>query len=161
MHLVAQDQPCLQAPPNPGVCVPGDWTPMVSEGDLNPETRAFSPILRLYAGGGEIPCSRISCTHASGRASARVKLTCRFRHQCRRGHGRRIRCGLPRPPRAAGSLTAGPGTCVPVQSAPRSADPGMFVGPPRTSRLASGRAVAAPNWPGSADVSESVTDPVA
>jgi hypothetical protein len=60
---------------------------MCPRGDLNPETRAFSPVLRLSTQGGEIPCFGVSCGHASGRAPAPVK---RF-----------IRCGL-REPRGTG-----------------------------------------------------------
>jgi len=47
---------------------------VVSEGGLEPPwTRIFPDPALEYAGGGEIPCSGISCGHASGRALARVK----------------------------------------------------------------------------------------
>ena len=46
----------------------------VSEGGLEPPWTRILPDPALeYAGGGEIPCSGISCAHASGRALARVK----------------------------------------------------------------------------------------
>src|SRR6202035_2941798 len=41
-----------------------------------------------YTGGGEIPCSGISCAHASGRARARVERARRLRPQGRGRHPR-------------------------------------------------------------------------
>jgi hypothetical protein len=59
----------------------------VSEGGLERTNPRFFPGSALeYAGGGEIPCSGISCAHASGRARARVKRARRPRLQ---GRGRR------------------------------------------------------------------------
>jgi hypothetical protein len=59
----------------------------VSEGGLeHTNPRIFPDSALEYAGGGEIPCSGISCAHASGHAPARVKRARRLRPQ---GRGRR------------------------------------------------------------------------
>ena len=59
----------------------------VSEGGLEYTKSCIFPDSALeYAGGGEIPCSGISCAHASGHARARVKRARRLRPQGRGHH---------------------------------------------------------------------------
>ena len=63
----------------------------MSEGGLeHTKSRIFPDFALEYAGGGEIPCSGISCAHASGHAPARVKRLAGWPQ----GHGRRHHPGV-------------------------------------------------------------------
>ncbi len=95
----------------------GEFSPFwVSEGGLEPgNPRVFPGSALEYAGGGEIPCSWISCGHASGRAPAPVKrfVGCGFREQRHRplsSSGCKVR---------SGGVLSGPGLAGGVVSAVR------------------------------------------